>query len=154
MCEETVEARLRNLISDLEGQMRSCLESCESPQEKLLLLEFMRLPGAQITLPNDSSNPIEFVDRGDTSSVDLVTRGAVSKDTHQAVTVAALTWLEWWAHSKVFDNEATSQCCRLIPRFRVKDGESKVEYSVDFALFWAAVKWPRVPQDCYRVLNR
>ena len=143
MCEETVEARLRNLISDLEGQVRSCLNSCESPQEKLLLLEFMRLPGAQITLPSDSSNPIEFVGQGDTSSIDLAKSGArAQKATHKAVTAAALTWLEWWAHSKVFDNEATSQCCRLIPRFRVEDGESKVEYSVDFALFWPLANGP------------
>ncbi|MBI5251484.1 MAG: hypothetical protein HY912_18500 [Desulfomonile tiedjei] len=138
MYEETVEARLRNLMNDLEGQMRSCLKSCQSPQERLLLLEFMRLPGAQITAP--SHDPAARKPRASVhgTSINLTKAGTTPEnDMHEATSAAGLTWLEWWAHSKVFDNEATSQCCRLIPKFRVQDSESGENGCwVDFALFW------------------
>lgn len=136
MYEEPVEARLRSLMQGLEGQVRSCLESCGSPQERLLLLEFMRLPGAQITASEAANSHRDSRKPSGASSFNLVEgRAAANKPIGATRTPPGLTWLEWWAHSKVFENETTSSCCRLIPKFPVKTGEAG-EFYIDFALFW------------------
>lgn len=136
MYEEPVEARLRSLMQGLEGQVRSCLESCGSPQERLLLLEFMRLPGAQVSVSEGVNSLKDSRKPSGASSFNLMEgRAAGNEPILTTKAPPGLAWLEWWAHSKVFDNEATSSCCRLIPKFPVRTSESG-EFYVDFALFW------------------
>ncbi len=127
MVEDVVEKKLEGFLGDLETQIRSCLEWCNSPAAKLLLLEFLQLPGAQPSWRRLESDP--------SLPSGLSKTAALSADDGRPGSPTGLVWLDSWTHYVVYDHERRSQCCRLIPKFQVLD-ESGVPTFVDFAIFW------------------
>jgi hypothetical protein len=135
MHEQMVEDHLRDFMESFEQQARRYLALCNSPAEKLLLLEFMKLPGAQITWQRTDPHTVKGRGQaGNTLARPLSkSREPLSRDLRQPM---GLVWLEWWAHTKVFGAEG-GQCCRLIPQFPLVDEDSgSIVGSVDLALFW------------------
>ncbi|MEW6113081.1 MAG: hypothetical protein AB1664_13205 [Thermodesulfobacteriota bacterium] len=135
MHEQMVEDHLRDFMEGFEQQARRYLALCNSPAEKLLLLEFMKLPGAQITWQRPDPNEVKSRGQGHNTSARQLSksRESLSRDLRQPM---GLVWLEWWAHAKVFGAEA-GQCCRLIPQFPLVEEDSGAKVgSVDLALFW------------------
>jgi len=135
MHEQMVEDHLRDFMESFEQQARRYLALCSSPAERLLLLEFMKLPGAQITWQNMDPNLGKLPGPGANACARPlhVSRKSLAQDLTQPI---GLVWLCWWAHAKVFGQEA-GQSCRLIPQYPLVDEESGAEVgAVDFALFW------------------
>jgi len=133
MFENQVEERLKSFLGGVESRVRSYLDLCTSASSRLLLLEFLSLPGVHTTARGGAlaSRPTDRLE---------VPGGAASGHAYPGTKLPpGLVWLDWWLRLKVFDDEK-SQCCRLIPKFRVTDEETGESAStVDFALFWPRV---------------
>jgi hypothetical protein len=136
MHEDVVEKKLRDALVQMENRIRSYLDWCKSPLEKLVVLEFLRLPGAEITWCRD---------RGDSDSIRACSGGfldstdglPILKTDMGACFPAGLVWLESWARRRFFHDQRESKCCRLVPQYDAKDQESgEVIGKVDLAVFW------------------
>jgi hypothetical protein len=134
MLEERVEKQLQSFMGDLEGQVRTYLQWCESPIERLLLLEFMRLPGAQPTRCVGAPDP-ERIGMFSGGLLDSAKGLPVGEGDSGSWAPTGLAWLDGMQHHRLFYNEEESECCRLIPKFRVNDEESGVSFNVDLAFF-------------------
>jgi hypothetical protein len=130
MIEETVEKKLQLLVGDFEGRVREYLEQCRSAGAKLLLLEFLSIPGAQVT---GTADPLKFDCLRKESLASSSSEPRMTGEAHSP----ELVWLEWWARHQVFDDAEKVRCCRIIPGFRVpNDDKDDSASKIDFALFW------------------
>jgi hypothetical protein len=136
MLEDVVEKRLQDILGGLEDRVRSHLELCRSPSEKLLLLEFLQLPGAQPTWCRGEPDPLKMrISSGGFLDSAGVVRKGEREDGQGAPT--GVVWLDDLMHHRVFFHEQKAECCRLIPRYPVKDEESgQTLFTIDLALFW------------------
>ena len=136
MLEDVVEKRLQDILGGLEDRVRSHLELCRSPSEKLLLLEFLQLPGAQPTWCRGEPDPLKMrISSGGFLDSAGVVRKGEGEDWQGAPT--GVVWLDDLMHHRVFFHEQKAECCRLIPRYPVKDEESgQTLFTIDLALFW------------------
>jgi hypothetical protein len=136
MFDRIIEERVQKMMSDLETQVRTYLQWCKSPAERMLLLEFLQLPGAQ---------PTGFSGEVDPQRMKVFSGGLL--DSVQALPITegkapewiptGLAWLDELTQHRVFYNEKKAECCRVIPKFPVKDDASgEIAYTVDLALFW------------------
>ena len=136
MLEDVVEKRLQDILGGLEDRVRSHLELCRSPSEKLLLLEFLQLPGAQPTWCRGEPDPLKMrISSGGFLDSAGVVRKGEREDGQGAPT--GVVWLDDLMHHRVFFHEQKAECCRLIPRYPVKDEESgHTLFTIDLAIFW------------------
>jgi|GEM_PF-1197022 len=136
MSEDIVEKKLQSLLEAVESQVRTYLQWCESPAERLLLLEFMSLPGVQPAGCSGEARP-ERIRMFSGGILDSANGLPVAESEHGEWVPTGLVWLDERTQHRVFYHEKKSECCRLLPKFRVKDNETgEVVCCVDFALFW------------------
>jgi len=136
MLEDIVEKRLESTLGAVESQLRACLQWCQSPTERLLFLEFLQLPGAQPTGCSGQADPfrMRMFSGGFLDSAKAL---PIAEDDSGQWVPTGLVWLDELIQHRVFYHETKSECCRLIPKFPVKDDESgELVCTIDLALFW------------------
>ncbi len=136
MFEHTVEKKLQEMLLVTEGRIRSYLSWCESPAARLLLLEFMKIPGAETICCEGEPNS-EAV-RNYSGGVLESASGLPSVESDDGSYVpAGLVWLESIIRQDVLHDKLRSKCCRLVPKYNVRDVISGDAIgTIDFALFW------------------